>query len=109
MSKHTATDKPKREHKMSESGGFGYETDGTNYWLPQSLMDSWGETEDQAAAQDAVLAAVTKAVVEARRLIEAQRRKWWERVYDHLGLDTATAYTCYRMERKLEPIPKEKK
>lgn len=95
----------KREHKVGP--GYGYETDGTNYWLAPGLVGEWGVIQDQERALDAVLAAVTRTVAEARCQVEAQRRRWWDTVYKELGLDKSTVYWFNRIEGKLTPVAKD--
>ena len=90
-----------REHKIGP--GYGYETDGTHFWLAPGLVDDWGAIQDQERALDAVLAAVTRTVAEARCQVEAQRRRWWDTVYKDLELDKSVIYSFNRIEGKLTP------
>ena len=101
MSKETQ----KHEHKVGP--GYGYETDGANYWLAPGLVDAWGTIQDQERGLDAVLEAVTRTVAEARRYVEAQRRRWWDTVYKDLELDKSVLYSFNRIEGKLSPAVKE--
>lgn len=94
-------DKPKRERKMGKS--TGYETDGESFWLAPGLVDDWGAIQDQERALDSIVIAMTNSVANARIHVEALRRKWWDRIYSDLELDTSVRYTFNRLERKLAP------
>ncbi len=93
----------KREHKVGP--GYGYDTDGTTYWLAPGLLEQWGTIQDQERALDAVLVAVTRTVAESRCLTEQQRRKWWDTVYRDLELNKNVLYSINRIEGTLTLVP----
>jgi siroheme synthase (precorrin-2 oxidase/ferrochelatase) len=106
-SKDTTANTRKRKVGVST----GYETDGVNYWLAPSHVEAWGSTSDQAAALDAIIEATVRTVAEARRHVEAMRRRWWDSVYADLELDKSVQYSFNRLEGKVSPVstPEEKK
>ncbi len=95
----------KRERKVGQ--GTGYETDGVNYWLAPKYVESWGLIQDQERALDSVLEQAVRTVADARRYVEAARRKWWDGVYEDLELDKTVVYQFSRIERKLSPVVKD--
>ena len=101
------TDKEKpREHKVGP--GTGYETDGANYWLAPALINAWGLIQDQERALDAIIEATVRTVAQARCHVEAERRRWWDRVYADLELDNTITYGFNRIDGRVAPVEKEK-
>lgn len=97
----------KREHKNGKH--TGYETDGERYWLAPMLVEQFGQIQDQERALDAIIEATVRTVAEARRHNEAQRRRWWDAVYNDLGLDKSVDYSFKRIEGVLAPPKPENK
>ncbi len=95
----------KRERKVGQ--GTGYETDGTSFWLAPKHVESWGLIQDQERSLDSVLEQAVRTVADARRYVEAARRKWWDAIYDDLELDKAVVYQFSRIEGRLSPVAKD--